>query len=200
ESFVVYPPDPLITVWENVFRHLFTPVSQASPELVAHFRYPEDLLQIQATQYSRYHVTDAPTFFNNGRRWQVPSALPITPGGSSTGTLRPYYVIITLPGQSSEQFVLFEPFTPSGRQNMVAYFAAGSDPGQYGKLTAFQFPSGENVDGPAQVRSLLVQDPTVSQQITLLNREGSQVVFGDLLIVPIEDSFLYVQPIFVISA
>src|SRR5439155_1786156 len=101
---------------------------------------------------------------------------------------------------SSEQFVLFEPFTPSGRQNMVAYFAAGSDPGQYGKLTAFQFPSGENVDGPAQVRSLLVQDPTVSQQITLLSREGSQVVFGDLLIVPIEDSFLYVQPIFVISA
>jgi len=198
--FVVDPTDPLIRVWENVFPHLFTPVSQASPELVAHFRYPEDLLQIQATQYSRYHVTDAPTFFNNGRRWQVPSALPITPGGSSTGTLRPYYVIIKLPGQSSEQFVLFEPFTPSGRQNMVAYFAAGSDPGQYGKLTAFQFPSGENVDGPAQVRSLLVQDPTVSQQITLLNREGSQVVFGDLLIVPIEDSFLYVQPIFVISA
>jgi uncharacterized membrane protein (UPF0182 family) len=198
--YVVDPTDPLIQVWQNAFPHLLTPVSQASADLVAHFRYPEDLLQVQASQFARYHVTDAPTFFNNGRRWSVPSALANTPNGTASGTLRPYYVITKLPGQSSEQFVLFEPLTPFGRQNMVAYVAAGSDPGQYGKLTVSQFPSGENVDGPSQVRSLMVQDPAVSQQITLLNREGSQVQFGDLLIVPIENSFLYVQPIFVISS
>jgi uncharacterized membrane protein (UPF0182 family) len=198
--YVVDESDPLIKVWRNVFPHLFTSVKQAPPELVAHFRYPEDLLQVQATQFAQYHVTDAPTFFNNGRRWAVPGALPSTATGTAAGTLRPYYVLTKLPGQASEQFVLFEPLTPAGRQNMVAYIAAGSDPGQYGQLTVSQFPSGENVDGPSQVRALMSQDPTVSQQITLLNREGSQVLFGDLLIVPIEDSFLYVQPIFVLSA
>src|SRR5439155_6354376 len=93
--------------------------------------------------------------------------------------------------------VLFEPFTPFGRQNMVAYFAAGSDPGHYGELTSFQFPSGENVFGPTQVRNLVQQDPNVSSQVTLLSQKGSVVSFGDLLIVPLGDSFLYVQPIFV---
>jgi uncharacterized membrane protein (UPF0182 family) len=109
-------------------------------------------------------------------------------------------VLLKLPGDVNEQFVLFEPFTPFGRQNMVAYLAAGSDPGQYGKLTALQFPSGENVFGPSQVRNLVQQDPNVSSQITLLNKEGSVVTFGDLIIVPIEDSFLYVQPVFVQAA
>jgi uncharacterized membrane protein (UPF0182 family) len=200
--YVVDPSDPLIQVWENAFPHLFTPVSQAPAELVAHFRYPEDLLQVQTSQFARYHVTDVPTFFANGKRWAVPSALSVSPIGGGSGTLRPYYVLLKLPGDSQEQFVLFEPLVPAGRQNMVAYVAAGSDPGRYGKLSVFQFPSGENVDGPQQVRALLTQDPNVSSQITLLNSQGqgSSVQFGDLLIVPIEGSFVYVQPIFVSSS
>jgi uncharacterized membrane protein (UPF0182 family) len=131
----------------------------------------------------------------------LPTALPDSPGGATaTGTLRPYYVLLKLPGDAQEQFALFEPLTPSQRQNMVAYMAAGSDPGQYGKLNVFEFPTGENVDGPQQVRSLINQDPSVSKELSLLNQQGSGIRFGDLLIVPIENSFLYVQPIFVISS
>jgi uncharacterized protein len=204
--YVVDPTDPLIQVWERAFPHMFTQIDMANPatlferELVAHFRYPEDLLQAQASQFARYHVTDAPTFFSNTKRWAVPGALATNVGGSASGTLRPYYVVLKLPGTADEQFVLFQPLTPSGRQNMVAYLAAGSDPGQYGNLSAFEFPSGENVDGPSQVRSLLSQDPNVSPQITLLSQQGSAVQFGDLIVVPIENSFLYVQPIFVVAS
>ncbi|TMK96600.1 MAG: hypothetical protein E6G40_10935, partial [Actinobacteria bacterium] len=147
---------------------------------------PEDLMQTQAFEFARYHVTDVPTFFQSSKRWALPSALPSAVNGTAVGTLRPYYVLLKLPGDTSEQFVLFEPFTPPGRGNMVAYMTAGSDPGKYGQLRAFQFPTGENVDGPSQVRSLIRQDPTVSQQLTLLSQRGSDVIFGDLLIVPIE--------------
>jgi uncharacterized membrane protein (UPF0182 family) len=201
--YVVDPTDPLIQVWKAAFPKLFTDVSQAPAELVAHFRYPEDLLQTQAYEFARYHVTDTPTFFNNAERWDVPAALPTGVGVSATssGTLRPYYVLLKLPGTTEQQFVLFQPFTPFGRQNqMIAYMTAGSDGDQYGKLTAFQFPPGENLDGPSQVRSLVNQDPNVSPQISLLSQKGSDVLFGDLLVVPIEQSFLYVQPIFVISS
>src|SRR5439155_2476912 len=141
-----------------------------------------------------YHVTDAATFFNNAERWAVPDALPPCPDCTTTGTLRPYYVLLRLPNDEREQFVLFQPSTPAGRQNMVAYVAAGSDPGQYGRLVAFQFPAGENVDGPQQVRNLINQDPTVSQQLTLLSQKGSKVLLGDLIITPIQDGILYVQP------
>jgi uncharacterized protein len=201
--YVVDPTDPLIQVWQAAFPKLFTDVSQAPAELVAHFRYPEDLLQTQAYEFARYHVTDTPTFFNNAERWDVPAALPTGVGVNSvaSGTLRPYYVLLKLPGTTEEQFVLFQPFTPFGRQNqMIAYMTAGSDGDQYGKLKAFQFPPGENLDGPSQVRSLVNQDPNVSPQISLLSQKGSDVLFGDLLVVPIDQSFLYVQPIFVISS
>jgi uncharacterized membrane protein (UPF0182 family) len=198
--YVVDPSDPLIRVWQNAFPHLFTPVSKAPADLVAHFRYPEDYLQAQATQLGRYHQTDVPTFFANNKQWTVPTALSSGPTGGGTGNLRPYYVLFKLPGDTQEQFVLLEPFVPAGRQNMVAYVTAGSDSAHYGQLNLFQFPSGENVDGPQQVRSLINQDPTASAQITLLNSQGSGVQFGDLVIVPIENSFLYVQPIFLISS
>ncbi len=198
--YVVDPTDPVIRVWEQAFPTLFTPVSEAPPELVAHFRYPEDLLQVQSFEFARYHVTDVPTFFTDSKRWEIPEALPNTVDGEAQGRLRPYYVLLRLPGEDTEQFVLFQPLSPFKRQNMIAYLTAGSDPGRYGQLQAFEFPSGENVDGPQQVRSFANQDPTVSQQLTLLSQKGSKVVFGDLLIVPIEDSFLYVQPVFVSSA
>src|SRR6266480_2907928 len=121
-------------------------------------------MQAQVAQYARYNVTSTAEFFSNDQRLGVPTALPTGPNQPApTGTLRPYYVLLKLPGDTSEQFVLFEPFTPFGRENqMVAYLTAGSDPGQYGKLTVVQFPPGENVTGPSQVRSLINQDPVVS--------------------------------------
>jgi uncharacterized protein len=212
--YVVDPTDPLIQVWERAFPHLFTK-SAPPADLSAHFRYPENLLQVQAWQYGTYHVTNAQTFYSRSRQWSLPSALPTTPGQTGGGTtttatgqtgnyLRPYYVVMKLPNSATgqEQFYLFEPFTPVQRQNMVAYIAAASDgygSSSYGKLTTFEFPTGVNIDGPQQVRNIINQDPTVSSQISLLNQQGSQVVFGDLLVVPVDEGFLYVQPLFVES-
>jgi len=198
--YVVDPEDPIIQLWQKAFPDLFTQVSEAPAELVAHFRYPENLMQIQAFQYSRYHVTNVPSFFNNSERWGVPPALPGQVQERAQGTMRPYYVLMKVPGDQEEQFVLFMPLTPTNRPNMVAYMIGGSDPGQYGQMRVFEFPTGVNIDGPAQVRSQINQDATVSQEITLLSQRESQVLYGDLIVVPIEESFLYVQPLFVTAA
>ena len=211
--WVTDPTDPLIRVWMQAFPHLFR-TSQPPADLAAHFRYPENLLQIQATQFATYHVTNTQTFYSKSRQWQLPSALPVHPKPSAADklqaanqTLRPYYVVMKLPGNplGTEQFYLFEPFTPLNRQNMTAYIAATSDgyggaAGGYGRLTVYEFPTGLNIDGPQQVRNFINQDPTVSAEVSLLSQQGSQVVFGDLLVVPVEDGFLYVQPIFVESS
>ncbi len=213
--YVVDPTDPLIRVWEAAFPHLFTNVSQAPEDIQAHFRYPEDLLMTQAYQFKTYHLasSDAQTFYSGERAWAIPTSLATQPESTtaSSGTpFRPYYVVSKLPGSDSEHFVLFEPFTPPSRTNMVAFLAAGSDgfsttspgtdPGNYGQLTSLQFPATGNVLGPTQARNLINQDPTTSTQISLLSQRGSQVQFGDLLIVPVEDSFLYVQPIYIASS
>jgi len=192
--YVVDPTDPLIQVWERAFPGLFT-TTPPPASLAAHFRYPENLLQVQATQFANYHVTDPQTFYGKERFWAIPNdpTLPDEP------QLRPYYVLIKLPGETDEQFVLFIPFTPAGRSNMVAYLAARSDPESYGKLSAFQFTGGQNVIGPQQAFSLINQDPNFSSQRTLLGQGGSQVLFGNLLIIPVEESFLYVQPVFVVA-
>jgi uncharacterized membrane protein (UPF0182 family) len=215
--YVTDPTDPLIQVWQNAFPHLLSPVTDAPAELVQHFRYPEDLLSTQASQFQRYHVTDPQTFYSNERVWQIPDSLPNTPPNRASPTTTvtpffPYYVLSKIPGSDSEHFVLFQPFSPPKRTNMVAYLAAGSDgygaqdgstnpdPGLYGVLTSQQFPTNGNVVGPAQARSLINQDPAASSQITLLSQQGSGVLFGDLLVVPLADSFLYVQPIFLASS
>jgi uncharacterized protein len=199
--YIMDKTDPLIQVWRNAFPSLFQ-AGEPPPDLLAHFRYPENLLQVQASMFANYHVTDAQTFYAKEKFW----ALPSDPNPTARGaTLRPYYVLLKLPGTFDEQFVLFEPFTPFDRPNMVAYMVGQSDaghfsPDRFGKLVAFEFPTGENVDGPTQVFSRISQDPTWSQQQTLLSQGNSRVAFGNLLVIPIEDSFLYVQPAFVVSS
>jgi uncharacterized membrane protein (UPF0182 family) len=194
--YVVEPEDPMIQVWQRAFPELFT--SEAPPEeLQQHFRYPENLLQIQATQYANYHVLDPRTFYSRENFWELPND-PTIPG--ETEKIRPYYVLLKLPGETEEEFVLFTPFTPFRRQNMIAYLAAKSDPENYGELAAFEFPSGDPPDGPQQVFARINQDAEFARERTLLGQAGSQVLFGNLFIVPIENSFLYVQPVFVRSA
>jgi uncharacterized membrane protein (UPF0182 family) len=194
--YVVDPTDPLIQVWQRAFPNLFSK-SEPPLSLRQHFRYPEDLMLAQSNQFANYHVTDVDTFYDKGKFW----ALPRDPRpGANGATLRPYYVLIKLPGTTTEQFLLFEPFTPFNRPNMVSYLAAISDPDAYGQLQAFEFPTGVNVDGPTQVFSRINQDPTFSRERTLLGTGGSTVAFGDLLIIPIEKSFLYAVPVFVISS
>jgi uncharacterized membrane protein (UPF0182 family) len=195
--YVVDPDDPLIQVWQRAFPELFT--TQAAPlELQEHFRYPENLLQIQATQYANYHVTDSRTFYSRENFWELPNN-PTAQGEAAQKT-RPYYVLLKLPGETEEEFVLFTPFTPFQRQNMIAYLAAKSDPESYGALAAFEFPSGNPPDGPQQIFARINQDADFARERTLLGQAGSQILFGNLFIVPIENSFLYVQPVFVRSA
>lgn len=202
--YVVDQQDPLIRVWERAFPDLFT-TTPPPAAIAAHFRYPEGLLAVQSAEFARYHVTDAAAFYQNSRLWAVANALPVGVDTTASGPMAPYYVLMKLPDDTVEHFVLFEPFTPAGRQNMVAYLAGGSDGygqsgGQYGKLTLVQFPGGENITGPSQARSYINQDPATSAQISLLSKSGSRVEFGDMIIVPVGNSFLYVQPIFLVAA
>jgi hypothetical protein len=197
--YVVDPDDPIVGAWASAFPDLFAPVSEAPPELVEHFRYPENLFQVQSVQFTNYHVTDPDVFYGKQDFW----ALPVDPTISTETTpflMRPYYVLMRLPGEAQETFSLILPFTPQGRQNMVAWMAAKSDPGdEYGKIVSFEFPSGVNVDGPTQVFARINQDARFSAERTLLGQAGSDILFGDLLVIPVEDSLLYVQPVYVKS-
>jgi uncharacterized protein len=203
--YVVDPSDPVIQVWEKIFPSLFA-TSPPPMSLQQHFRYPEDLFTIQANQYAKYHVQSPSGFYQHQDFWAIPTDPALeqnTKTSTSSGIavpLRPYYVVMRLPGSTSEEFVLIMPFTPSGRPNMVAWMAAKSDPSDYGHVVTFQFPTGVNVDGPTQVSNQINSDPTFAQQQTLLSQGNSRVVYGNFLVIPIEDSFLYVQPIFVQSA
>jgi uncharacterized membrane protein (UPF0182 family) len=199
--------DPIVAVWDRVYPGLFTDIDTASDELRSHFRYPENLFQVQATQFATYHVTDPEVFYQNQDRWEIasdPTRQPLTAEGTTTATsfqdapnLRPYYLLMRAPGENQEIFQLVLPFVREGRQNMVAWLAASSDPETYGRLLSLELPTEENVPGPSIVFSRLNQDPQFSQERTLLGQGGSSVLFGDLLVIPIENSFLYVQPVYV---
>ena len=187
--YVVDPDDPIIQVWQRVFPDLFTGEEEISQALREHFRYPEDLFKIQAAQYAQYHVETPSQYFSGEDFW----ALPRSPDDTEE-SLTPYYVLMRLPGEEREEFVLFVPFTPNNRSNMIAWFAAKSDPEDYGELRTFEFQAGQNIPGPIQIDRRIDQDTEVSQQRTLLDQAGSKVVPGNLLAIPIERSFLYVQP------
>ncbi len=197
--YVADPEDPIIRVWQNAFPALFTSMDDAPASLLEHFRYPENLFQVQAAQYAIYHVTDPEVFYGKQDFWQIPED-PTLAGESGAVPMRPYYLLMRLPGETEEHFVLIQPFTPQGRQNMVAWMAARSDPGPaYGTVQAFQFPTGQNIDGPTQVFSRINQDAQFSGERTLLSQGGSDVFFGDFLVIPIDAGLLYVQPVYVRS-
>ncbi len=197
--YVTDQTDPIIQVWQKAFPELFTPLDEAPASLLEHFRYPENLFQVQAAQYANYHVTDPIVFYGKQDFWQIPDD-PTVPSTAGAVPMRPYYLLMRLPGETEERFVLIQPFTPQGRQNMVAWMAARSDPGaEYGTVLSYQFPSGVNVDGPTQVFSRINQDPRFSTERTLLSQGGSDVLFGDFLVIPIDDGLLYVQPVYVRS-
>ena len=197
--------DPIVQAWARAFPDIFTSKDEASADLLAHIRYPENLFQIQASQFASYHVTDPAVFFQKQDVWQIPID-PTVAGNAPTGTtaigstaMRPYYSLMRLPGETDEHFMLILPFTPLGRQNMVSWMAANSDPDSYGETVVYTFPSGRNIDGPTQVFAQINQDPDFSRDRTLLGTGGSTIVFGDFLVIPINDSLLYVQPVYVRS-
>ena len=199
--------EPIVQVWSRIYPDLFTDIATVSPALREHLRYPENLFQVQAARYTTYHVSDPSVFYQNQDQWEIapdPTRSGFSPDGTTSTTsldtaprLRPYYLLMKAPGETEESFQLVLPFVPKGRQNMVAWLAAGSDPETYGELLSLDLPSEANVPGPGIVFSRLNQDPQFSAERTLLSQSGSTVLFGDLLVIPIENSFLYVQPAYV---
>jgi uncharacterized protein len=197
--------DPLLRAWGKAFPGLFAPRSAMSADLQAHLRYPEDLFSIQTDRYASYHIGAARDFYSKQDFWALPEdrSGQLTRGegslvvASTKPRMRPYYLLTRLPGEHDEQFVLVMPFTPNNKQNMVAYMAARSDPASYGRITLFSLPRARTVFGPTQVHAQILADPDVAKELTLFNQQGSTVILGNMLTVPIKDALLYVQPIFV---
>jgi uncharacterized membrane protein (UPF0182 family) len=199
--FISDPTDPIINAYARIFPSLFEPLSDMQPELQAHLRYPEDLFTAQNEAYLLYHVAadaqGAETFYNQEDRWSFPNQQTDVEGQGRQ--IEPYYVIMKLPGEDAPEFVLIQPLVAASRPNMISWVAARMDLGHYGERISFRFPSDSTTLGPAQIQARINQDSTISAQFTLWSRAGSSVVRGDLLVLPMGDSILYVEPIFLRS-
>jgi hypothetical protein len=197
---IVDEEDPLIAAWAKAFPDLFD-AGEPSDDLLAHFRYPEDLFQVQSEVYLTYHIEEPEAFYAKTDAWEV-AANPQPPVATALLTSRPdrippTYLLIQLPGETESEFVLTRPFTPRGRNNMISVMVARSDPESYGDFLTLDFPTGRQVPGPIQVDNAINQDVEISQTLTLLRAGGSRVDFGSLVILPVGDSILYVRPLFV---
>jgi uncharacterized membrane protein (UPF0182 family) len=191
DFYIIDEDDPLIQAWRNAFPDLFS-TEPPSEELRAHFRYPEDLFNVQTGVYRTYHMTVPDDFFAREDEWQIPNS------ASDVGEdFAPTYLLATLPGETEEEFVLTRPFSPRARDVMISLMVARSDPANYGELNLFQFPSSNPPLGPVQVDNIINQDIEISRELSLLRQGGSNVELGSLVILPIEESILYVQPLFV---
>ena len=203
--YVVDENDPIMNAYNDIFPDLFSPKSEMSSELLDHIRYPEDLFTIQSDMYRDYHMTDPRVFYADEDPWVIPSDSSTTP---RVATLRgefteigfkpmlPYYLLMSLPGETDLSYLIFQPFNPENRPNMQSFLVADADPENYGQLIDFRLPKGEFVDGPSQVATRINQDPDISQIFTLLDQQGSSVIKGNLFVVPINQSILYYQPIY----
>jgi uncharacterized protein len=200
--YVTDPADPLIRTWDRIFPGILQPVGQASEELRAHFRYPEDMFMVQAAMLRAYHIQDSAPFFRGDDVWAIPQDPAFADQARTQGSLDrqhglpPTYQLLRLPGEQQEQFTLVLPFTPADRQNLSAYLAARVDANGSGRLRVLEMPSSQTVFGPEQVYARIQQNAAVSQQITLWNQAGSKVITGNLIVVPVADSLLYAQPLF----
>jgi len=214
--------DPLVNAYAKAFPHLFTPAKNMSPELRAHLRYPEDIFTAQSAMFGRYHITNANQFYSAGDAWDLsqdpgsgsPSAALQTTattnaqgfqvGPSRAKRMAPIYQLTRLPGQAQQSFNLLEPFVPVSQndqqQNLTGFMVADSDPDHYGQLQAYVTPRGQQIDGPALIDARISAVTQISQQISLLNQQGSQVVLGNVLMIPIDQSLLYIRPLYVQSS
>ena len=188
------PTDPISLAYAKIFPELFKPLEKMPEDLRAHIRYPQDFFSIQARMYATYHMQDPQVFYNKEDLLSIPRPRIGTAGKEQE--IQPYYTIMRLPGETKEEFVLLLPFTPNRRDNMRAWLAARSDPPNYGKLIALDFPKAKLVYGPKQIDARIDQDAFISQQLTLWAQGGSQVIRGSLLAIPVEQSLLYVQPLY----
>ncbi|MFP5327625.1 MAG: UPF0182 family protein, partial [Acidimicrobiia bacterium] len=218
--------DPIARAYSKAFPTLFTPGTQMPEEIRQHVRYPEDLFRVQANAYGPYHVTRPDSFFQGNDAWDVAQdpgtgrvsrtidTTPTTgaPGGNTAVTspsagsgqsirIEPTYLLLRLPGSEAPSFVILQPFVPSSRNdeqiNLTSFLVGNSDPENYGKLQSYVMPRGEQIDGPLVVNSAIQAEPEISRELSLLDNRGSQAVFGQVQLIPIEDSILYVRPLYV---
>jgi uncharacterized protein len=190
--YVMDRSDPVLAVYRRAFPHAFADFSQLSADLKSHLRYPEDLFAIQTEQYRLFHMTDPQVFYNQEDLWQF----PIERYEGQTGYMQPYYVLMKLPGSATLEYLLMTPFTPPGRDNMIAWMAAKCDFPDYGKLVVFMLPKEKLIYGPNQIEAMIDQTTNISRQLSLWDQRGSHVIRGKQIVTPIENSFLYVEPLY----
>lgn len=193
DFYLIDEADPIAATYQRIFPGLLKPFTAMPPDLQKHIRYPEDLFLIQARLYQTYHMKAADVFYNREDLWQFPRQ-PVGDGG--TAPMAPYYIIMRLPGETQAEFFIMIPMVPSRRDNMIAWLAARCDAPDYGKLIVYEFPKEKLVYGPFQIEARIHQNTEISQQISLWNQMGSRVIRGNLLVIPIENSILYISPLY----
>ncbi len=192
DFYVVDETEPVLATYRKIFPDLFKSKAAIPPEIQAHFRYPQDLFTIQAKMYLSYHMEDPQVFYNREDEWRF--ATELYEGQQQQAEAD--YLIMKLPEEAQEEFVLILPFTPVNRDNMIAWMAARSDGQNYGKLRLYEFPKQELVYGPFQIEARINQNPEIVEQVTLWSQRGSRVIKGDILVIPINGSLLYVAPLY----
>jgi len=197
--WAVDPSDPLLRCLDRIFPATFAPLDSMPEDLRSHMRYPEGMFSVQAHVYATYHMTDPQIFYNKEDLWRV--AQRESGPQSGGGTLSPYFTVMKLAGVGAqEEFILMLPFTPARKENMIAWMCARCDPPNYGKLLVYAFPKQRLVYGPRQIESRISQDTEISKELTLWNQQGSQVIRGNLLVVPVDSSIVYFQPLYLQAA
>ena len=180
--------DPIAKTLQAIFPDLLHGIDEMSDDLRRHIRYPEGLFTLQTSVYSTFHMTNPAVFYNREDQWDV----PVIDGEQ----MQPYYTIMRLPGEPRAEFIQMLPFTPRGKDNLAAWMVARSDGDQYGKMLVFQFPKQKVIFGPSQIVARINQDQDISPQLTLWNQQGSEVIQGTLLVIPIEEALLYIRPLY----
>ncbi|MEX2394739.1 MAG: UPF0182 family protein, partial [Actinomycetota bacterium] len=197
--YLIDPSDAIASTYQAAFPGLFRPQSEMSASLRQHLRYPEDFFKVQATQYRLYHMLESDQFYAREDAWDIPID-PVASSGQVRVPMDPYYVVMKLPGEDKEEFVLMLPFQPRNRPTLNGWVAARMDPGHYGELVALSFPRQTGIDSPENVERIINQRDEISEQFTLWDRAGSRVGHGPIFVIPIETSLMYVQPIYLTSA
>ena len=192
-AYLTDPADPMVRTLARIYPGLFRPLAELGADVRAHLRYPEDLFRAQTALYATYHMTDPETFYHREDQWQIPRGQPAEAEGAE-GFMR--HIVMRLPGERQPEFILMRPFTPRQKDNLAAWMVARNDGEHYGKLVAYRFPRQSLVFGPTQIVNRINQDTEVARQISLWDQRGSEVIRGELLVIPIEESLIYVQPLY----
>jgi uncharacterized membrane protein (UPF0182 family) len=192
DAYIAQPNDPVVQTYANIFKGIFKPISAMPADIRRHVRYPADLFRIQTALHATFHMTEPDAFYHREDQWQIPGM--INKATNENPFMR--HIIMRLPGEKDPEFIFMTPFTPRGKDNLAAWMVARMDGENYGKLSVYRFPKQSLVYGPKQIANRINQDTDISRQLTLWDQKGSEVIRGELLVIPIEESLIYVQPIY----